>query len=421
MVDAHEVEDGGVELAEVDGVLHDVVAEVVSLAVRDARLHAGTGHPHGEAAWVVVAAVVGLGQRALRVDRASKLAAPNHERVFEHPARLEVEQQAGTGLVSLLALAGDVLRQVAVLVPAAVQDLHDADPAFDHAASEEGAVGEGAGLLYLGSVEVEGSRSLLGEVGQVGHAGLHAESHLILRRAGERFRVAELTVAGGVELREGVEGHAAVGGLHTGRVLDEEYGVAARAQGDARMARRQEATAPHAREERLAADALGREHHERGQVVALATEAVADPGADTRLAGNLVTGHRKRAGRVVIDRGGADGLHDGKQVDDLGGVRKEFADPAAGFPVLGELELARGNREARLTRGHGGDALSVADAFWEILIEVSLQLGLVVPEVELRRGAVHVQVDDALGLGREVRIAGERLVHSVRGLSLTGE
>ena len=109
MVDAHEVEDRGVELAEVDRVLHDVVAEVVSLAVRDARLHAGTGHPHGKAAWVVVAAVVGLGQRALRVDRASKLAAPNHERVIEHPARLEVEQQAGTGLVSLLTLAGDVL------------------------------------------------------------------------------------------------------------------------------------------------------------------------------------------------------------------------------------------------------------------------------------------------------------------------
>ena len=44
-----------------------------------------------------------------------------------------------------------------------------------------------------------------------------------------------------------------------------------------------------------------------------------------------------------------------------------------------------------------------------------------VPEVELGWGAVHVQVDDALGLGSEVRVAGERLVHGVRGLGLAGE
>ena len=114
-----------------------------------AAFDAGAGHPHGEAARVVVAAVVRLGERALRVDRAAEFAAPDHEGVFEHAARLEVEQQAGAGLVGLLALAGDVLRQVAVLVPAAVEDLHHADAAFDHAAGEQAGSGEGRHcLLY---------------------------------------------------------------------------------------------------------------------------------------------------------------------------------------------------------------------------------------------------------------------------------
>ena len=40
------------------GSLHDVVAEVVGLAVRHARLDAAAGHPDGEAPRVVVAAVV---------------------------------------------------------------------------------------------------------------------------------------------------------------------------------------------------------------------------------------------------------------------------------------------------------------------------------------------------------------------------
>ena len=89
--------------------------------------------------------------------------------------------------------------------------------------------------------------------------------------------------------------------------------------------------------------------------------------------------------------------------------------------MLGELELARGDGEACLTGSHGGDALAVADALRQVLVEVGLELRLVVPEIELGRSAVHVQVDDALGLGGEVRVAGERLMHGVRGLGLAGE
>ena len=49
MVDAQAVQDRGVQVVDVDRVLDDVVAEVVGLAVDDARLDAAAGEPDGEA------------------------------------------------------------------------------------------------------------------------------------------------------------------------------------------------------------------------------------------------------------------------------------------------------------------------------------------------------------------------------------
>lgn len=65
VVDAECVEDGGVEVVDMDGVFDNVVAEVIGLAVDDAGLDAAACHPDGEASGVVVSAVVGFGERAL--------------------------------------------------------------------------------------------------------------------------------------------------------------------------------------------------------------------------------------------------------------------------------------------------------------------------------------------------------------------
>ena len=86
------------------GFCDDVVAEVVGLAVDDAALDAAAGQPHAEVARVMVAAVVVLGQRALRVDGAAELAAPDDQRVVEQAALLEVDHQRGGGLVGVVAL-----------------------------------------------------------------------------------------------------------------------------------------------------------------------------------------------------------------------------------------------------------------------------------------------------------------------------
>ena len=155
MVDPQQVQDRGVQVEDLDRVLDDVVGEVVGLAQGHARLDAAAGHPDREAARVVVAAVVRGGELALRVDRAAELAAPDDQRVVEQPALLQVLDQRGRGLVGVVALAADLVRQVAVLVPAHVVELDEAHAALGQAAGQQAVGGVAAGLLHVGAVQVE--------------------------------------------------------------------------------------------------------------------------------------------------------------------------------------------------------------------------------------------------------------------------
>ena len=222
----------------------------------------------------------------------------------------------------------------------------------------------------------------------------------------------------GVEAGEGVEHRAAGGGVDAGGVVEEEHGVALRAKGDAVVAAGEKACAPHAREEGLRGGFRGplwREDDEGGEIVVLAAEAVGEPGTEAGFAGELAAGHEERAGGVVVDGVGVDGADDGEVIDELGGPREEFADPGAVLAVLGEFENRRRDGEFRLAAGHRGDALAGADGVGELDVELGGEPRFVVEGVELRRPAVHVEVDDALGGGREMRQAGERRVDAGLG------
>src|SRR5579872_1441693 len=81
VVQAQQVEDGRVDVPDMHRVLHDVVAEVVGLAVRDARLDARAREPVDEAARVMVAPVVAPRQLPLAVRRAAEFAAPDDQRL----------------------------------------------------------------------------------------------------------------------------------------------------------------------------------------------------------------------------------------------------------------------------------------------------------------------------------------------------
>ena len=139
---------------------------------------------------MMIAAVVRGGERALGIDRAAEFAAPDDQRIVEQAAVLEIFDQRGRGLIGVAALPFQCARQVAVLVPAHVEELNEPHAAFGQPAGQQAVGGIGAGLLHLGAVHVEHVLRLVLDVGQLGHGGLHAKRHLVLRDARGDFRVA---------------------------------------------------------------------------------------------------------------------------------------------------------------------------------------------------------------------------------------
>ena len=138
---------------------------------------------------------------ALLVHRGpAELAAPDDERLVEKPALLEVLDQGGDRLVRFLAAihqaVADVVRLVvAVLVPAPVVKLDEADAALDQPARQQAVVGERflarAGCrTFRGSLVARAAMSMSSR-----HAGLHLVGHLVLRDPRE-----DLGVAHGVEM-----------------------------------------------------------------------------------------------------------------------------------------------------------------------------------------------------------------------------
>src|SRR5438552_13135725 len=117
MIDAEEVENGRLQVMDVDGIFYDVVAEFVSRAINYAGLYARPCHPKGETARVVVAAIIGGGQFSLRVIGAAKFAAPDDQRLIEQTALFQVGDKTETGLIHILALTADAIRQAAMMVP----------------------------------------------------------------------------------------------------------------------------------------------------------------------------------------------------------------------------------------------------------------------------------------------------------------
>ena len=92
VVDAEEVQQGGIEVVDVDGILGDGVSEFVGLAVDVPGLGAAAGHPDGIGFLVVVTAGLGaslaVAAGSLGHRGATKLGIPDNERVLKEAAFL---------------------------------------------------------------------------------------------------------------------------------------------------------------------------------------------------------------------------------------------------------------------------------------------------------------------------------------------
>ena len=57
VIDTEEMQDGGVEIVDMEAVLYRIQTELIRGAVGAAALHTAAGHPHGEAGGVVIASI----------------------------------------------------------------------------------------------------------------------------------------------------------------------------------------------------------------------------------------------------------------------------------------------------------------------------------------------------------------------------
>ena len=84
MVEAEEMHDGGLQVVDVDLILHAGEAHLVGFAELEAAFDAASGHHDRKAVGVVVAAEdFALGRSAFAEGGAAEFAAPDDEGVFE--------------------------------------------------------------------------------------------------------------------------------------------------------------------------------------------------------------------------------------------------------------------------------------------------------------------------------------------------
>src|SRR2546421_1396941 len=121
------------QVVNVDLTLHDVVTIVVGFSVSDSRFDSAAGQPHRKTAWMVIAPIVVVSQLALAIHRSPKLAAPDNECVVEHPALFQILYQRRASLIGVLRLPAKLLRQICVLIPAAMKQLDESHAALGEA------------------------------------------------------------------------------------------------------------------------------------------------------------------------------------------------------------------------------------------------------------------------------------------------
>ena len=95
-VEAKLLENGGMQMLDVEWFLDRGTAQLICLANTNPTLDAAASHPHGEAVTIMITpCALGILSGGLTPEFTS----PNNQRFIEHTALFEILQQAGDGLV----------------------------------------------------------------------------------------------------------------------------------------------------------------------------------------------------------------------------------------------------------------------------------------------------------------------------------
>ena len=160
MVESEQMQDGGVQVVDMDLVLGGIVTELVGRTVSESRFCTATGQPHRESVRVVIPAVGPLHARS-----ASEFSTPPDQGVFEQSTGLEIAQQSANRAIDLLGVLGVSTQQVGVLVPldhgVTVSHLDKSDASFQEPAGQQALSPEVLGDLFVESVQLVCCRGFL--------------------------------------------------------------------------------------------------------------------------------------------------------------------------------------------------------------------------------------------------------------------
>ena len=143
MIQSQQMQDGGVDVMDVDRILHRREAQVVRPSNRLTGPDAAPGEPHGVGVDVVVASD---GVPFLPHGSPAELSSPDHQGGVQESPLFQVPDQGRGGAVGL---PGDLVQPllqvhvgVSVMVPLGVVELDETDPPLHQAPGQQAVVGE---------------------------------------------------------------------------------------------------------------------------------------------------------------------------------------------------------------------------------------------------------------------------------------
>lgn len=393
VIEAQEMENGGLKVVDVNLSLSDVEAEVVGFTV-GAGLGAAAGHEGGEGLRVVIASRFATqGWIGFDHGSAAEFATPDDEGFVEEAVAFEILNERGGGLRGSGAVTLGRAFDVGMGVPSGVVDIDEADAALDHASGEEAGTRKGM-FAALAPVEIDRFIRLGFQVHQFRCGRLKAGRHFVGRHAGSNFLVADGFESLGVELIDEIEGVALKFGRDSFGRRDIEDGILAFAELNAGVGGGEEAGRPESRATRESGS--GGHHNEGGEVVAFGAEPVERPRTKRGASGLREAGVEEELGRGVVELVGGAGFDDAEVVGDGPEGGEGRAEGGAAVAILIELELWSENGGVGLDEGV---SLIADDGLGERGAFQFGEVGFGVEEFKLGWGAGHEEVDDGFRFG----------------------
>src|SRR5262249_24242781 len=149
VIDAEQIQHRRMQIVNVDLSLDGAVAVLVGGAVRQPALDPSASEPGAEAIGIVATAerlLAVLAERdVLVVGTAAELAGPEHQRLFQQSAGMQIGEQSGDWPIHRGAGTRQRLADTLMVVPGPMRHLHEADPRLDKTPGQKTTLAERIG------------------------------------------------------------------------------------------------------------------------------------------------------------------------------------------------------------------------------------------------------------------------------------